>query len=122
VTTLRALLAALATSALLLAGCSTAAEPSSRSPDASARTAGSTESPHSEQGHAGHTGKAARTVPLRDGERRMSVSMPEPYSPSAPHDVGTDDYRCFLLDPKLEDDVLVTGTDVAPGNPSVRCR
>ena len=71
----------------------------------------------------GHTHTAEDTdsvrVPLREGERRMTVTMPTPYKPSAPNGVGTDDYRCFLLDPGLQDDVLVTGTDVRPGNPDV---
>jgi hypothetical protein len=30
---------------------------------------------------------------------------------------GTDDYRCFLLDPELEERVFVTGVDVVPGSP-----
>ncbi len=44
--------------------------------------------------------------PLREGERRLTLEMPEPYTPSAPTGVGTDDYRCFLLDPKLDEDAL----------------
>ena len=108
--------AAFAASAMLLAGCSTASEPATRSADT---TEESPTASHSEHGHAGHAGKAARTVPLRDGERRLTVSMPEPYTPSAPNDVASDDYRCFLIDPELAEDVLVTGTDVVPGNPDV---
>ena len=38
--------------------------------------------------------------------------MPEPYTPSAPTGVGTDDYRCFLLDPELTEDAFLTGIDV----------
>jgi len=45
--------------------------------------------------------------------------MDEEYTPSAPTGVGTDDYRCFLLDPKLDEDVWLTGNQVLPGNPSV---
>ncbi len=45
--------------------------------------------------------------------------MPEPYTPSAPTGVGTDDYRCFLLDPELDQDAYLTGTNVLPGNPDV---
>ena len=45
--------------------------------------------------------------------------MPEPYTPSAPTGVGTDDYRCFLLDPELDQDAYLTGTHVRPGNPEV---
>ena len=32
---------------------------------------------------------------------------------------GTDDYRCFLLDPRLDQDVWLTGSNVLPGNPEV---
>ena len=31
----------------------------------------------------------------------MTLEMPAAYTPSAPTGVGTDDYRCFLLDPHL---------------------
>ncbi|GAB6986391.1 hypothetical protein [Nocardioides pyridinolyticus] len=57
--------------------------------------------------------------PLRDGERRMTLGMPEPYTPAAPNGTGTDDYRCFLLDPGLDEDVWLTGSNVLPGNLSV---
>ena len=57
--------------------------------------------------------------PLRAGERRMTLAMPAAYRPSAPTGVGTDDYRCFLLDPDLAEDSYLTGTDVRPGNPGV---
>jgi hypothetical protein len=52
--------------------------------------------------------------PLREGERFLDLSMPKPYTPKAPT-TGTDDYRCFLLDPKLDDSAFVTGIDVVPG-------
>jgi hypothetical protein len=47
------------------------------------------------------------------------MRMPEAYTPSAPNGVGTDDYRCFLLDPQLARDSFLTGTNVLPGNPDV---
>jgi len=56
---------------------------------------------------------------LRAGERRVTVRMPEDYTPSAPNGVGTDDYRCFLLDPKVPTDQFITGFNVLPGNPDV---
>jgi hypothetical protein len=62
---------------------------------------------------------AARPVPLREGEKRMTLTMSDPYTPSAPTGVGTDDYRCFLLDPHLTKDTWLTGTNVLPGNPAV---
>jgi hypothetical protein len=58
-------------------------------------------------------------LPLRDGEERMTLTMPATYTPSAPTGAGTDDYRCFLLDPQLDQDVWLTGNHVLPGNPDV---
>jgi hypothetical protein len=62
---------------------------------------------------------AGRTLPLRRGEHRMTLQMEEEYTPSAPSGGGTDDYRCFLLDPHLDKDVWLTGSHVLPGNPQV---
>ena len=45
----------------------------------------------------------------------MSVSTP--YTPAAPSG-GTDDYRCFLLDPRIAGDTFVTGFDIVPGQPA----
>ena len=56
--------------------------------------------------------------PLRAGERRVTVRMPAAYQPSAPTGVGTDDYRCFLLDPKVTRDSFITGFNVRPGTPT----
>lgn len=69
----------------------------------------------------GHGGRIAAPdeKPLRDGERRLSLAMPAAYTPSPPTEDGTDDYRCFLLDPDLETGTSVTGVDVRPGNPRV---
>ena len=39
-------------------------------------------------------------APLRVGERFVTLTMPQPYTPVAPNG-GTDEYRCFLVDPKL---------------------
>jgi hypothetical protein len=49
----------------------------------------------------------------------MTLQMPQTYTPSAPSGVGTDDYRCFLLDPHVDKDVWLTGSNVLPGNPDV---
>ena len=57
--------------------------------------------------------------PLRPGESRVTLRMPQPYQPSAPHGVGNDDYRCFLLDPHLTSDRFLTGTDVLPDDRAV---
>ncbi len=42
------------------------------------------------------------------------VQMAAPYAPDL--SLGNDDYRCFVLDPKLDFDTAVTGVDVRPGN------
>jgi hypothetical protein len=65
------------------------------------------------------TGAPVKSKPLRAGERMVTVRMPSAYTPSAPTGVGTDDYRCFLLDPKITRDSFVTGFNVRPGNPHV---
>lgn len=71
-------------------------------------------------GHGGgHDAEPARSKPLRAGETRTTIAMPGSYTPSAPYGTGTDDYRCFLLDPELERDAWLTGTQVLPGNPDV---
>ena len=57
--------------------------------------------------------------PLRAGEQRTELQMSAPYTPSSPTGRGTDDYRCFLLDPDLPEDAWLTGTQILPGNPEV---
>jgi len=56
---------------------------------------------------------------LRAGERRTTLRLPDPYTPSPPNGTGTDDYRCFLLDPELPEDAWLTGTQIKPGNPEI---
>ncbi len=99
---------------LALSACSAAGEQDSSSSRPSEATA-------SDGSHGGHDtqGAASAPKPLRAGERRVTLRMPEPYEPSAPTGVGTDDYRCFLLDPRLEHDTYLTGTNVLPGNPDL---
>ena len=48
----------------------------------------------------------------------MDVSLPVAYTPTA-QPPGTDDYRCFVLDPGLARDSLVAGVDIKPGNPDL---
>ncbi|MGL5817050.1 MAG: hypothetical protein ACRCYR_05785 [Phycicoccus sp.] len=105
----RATAAAVTTAALLAAGCASEADL-----PAGLRTSSS---------H-GHSATAAATpaeppVPLRAGERFAELRLPVAYTPSAPTDTGTDDYRCFLLDPRLGSDQLVSGVDIRPDNPEV---
>jgi hypothetical protein len=103
----------------LVAGCGSG-DPSARSADATRAPTGAPTSagtPHEEPTTG--TAEPARSRPLRKGERRVEVRMPSAYTPSAPTGLGTDDYRCFLLDPKVDEDSFVTGFNVLPGNPDV---
>ena len=107
------LLAAALGTVLVLAGCS------SSDPTTTAGAAdGASSSP---EAHPGHATGAARPAsrPLRPGERFVELAMPAAYTPAAPTGVGTDDYRCFLLDPGLDEDAFITGIDVLPGNEDV---
>ena len=117
-TSLRAVVAA----ALLLVatGCGPAANDggaTTPAPATSSAAAGSDGA--GAMGHSASAMKAGKPAPLRRGERRVTLTMDTPYVPSAPHDAGTDDYRCFLLDPQLTDPAYLTGTHVLPGNPDV---
>ncbi len=108
---------------LVLAGCSDSGEPSGSAqqapdPDPDSSTSAVAGEPQSD--HTQHpVGKPGKLLPLRPGEDRLTLTMPETYTPSPPTGVGTDDYRCFLLDPKLASDSYLTGTNVVPGNPDV---
>jgi hypothetical protein len=53
-------------------------------------------------------------VPVQDGESVLEVRMPSAYRPK-PQRGATDDYRCFLLDPRLTKDVSVTSARIDPG-------
>ena len=120
----------LAASALVLTACGPADQDDDGSSPGAASTAGATaEAPSDEAtdasgGHDGHELAATPSPsvppkPLRAGERRVTLAMQEAYTPSAPNDVGTDDYRCFILDPELKQDAYLTGTNILPGNPAV---
>jgi hypothetical protein len=67
---------------------------------------------------AGGPDPTPQVQPLREGERFLDVSLPVDYQPSV-QGRGTDDYRCFVLDPALEQDSVVAGVDIAPGNPDL---
>ena len=45
--------------------------------------------------------------------------MDADYTPSAPSGVGTDDYRCFLMDPGITSSTFLTGVGILPDNPRV---
>jgi hypothetical protein len=108
--------------ALLLAACGSSDRVSEGDSDARGAAAEPTPTATTtDNGHLGHSAHAVpvRHKPLRKGESRITVRMPEDYTPSAPTGTGTDDYRCFLLDPKVATDQFITGFNVLPGNPDV---
>ena len=119
-----ALVAAVATACLVaLAACGGAEPSGSRHATQPAESSSEAQSEAAqvdgEKAHNGHDAKPKKARPLRAGESRTTIAMPASYTPSAPYDVGTDDYRCFLLDPELDRDTWLTGTHVLPGNPDV---
>jgi hypothetical protein len=101
----------------LLAGCGSSSDHEGHAAAVPTADATTTPTPHEDS----HPAQAApvKNKPLRPGEHRVTVRMPETYTPSAPTGVGTDDYRCFLLDPKVTSDQMITGFNVLPGNPDV---
>jgi hypothetical protein len=104
-----------AAAALMLAACS--AGPAATDKQAAPATSAASPADATSRSHPDEA-PAARRTPLRPGERIADVKMPAAYTPSAPGK-GTDDYRCFLLDPKIATDSFVTGVDVAPGDEEV---
>jgi len=55
---------------------------------------------------------------VRPGERVLNLNAAPAYRPTAKGG-ATDDYRCFLLDPKLNEDVYATSANILPGARSV---
>ncbi|MEO5853686.1 MAG: hypothetical protein ABIQ15_14345, partial [Nocardioides sp.] len=113
----RRLLMPLAVATLLLVGCGPAEDqtttPAAPAPSgATADGAADTGATHDDAHDLPATpSPSVDPEPLRPGEERVTLAMPEPYTGSAPTGVGTDDYRCFLLDPGLKKDAFLTGTN-----------
>ena len=55
---------------------------------------------------------------LRENERFLELSMARRYTPNPPEN-GTDDYRCFVVDPHLTRPTVLTGSQFLPNNPEV---
>ena len=106
-----------ASAALLLGACSTGSPAEERAGSSPSVSPAPGEASSPAHGHGSGQSPRERT-PLRAGERIVDVRMPSSYTPSAPGK-GTDDYRCFLLDPELDEDAFITGLDVLPGNRDV---
>ncbi|WP_343949157.1 monooxygenase [Nonomuraea longicatena] len=116
-----ALTAALTAAALTLAACGTAAtgaQPSPAPPAEPSSAASSGTDPSG--GHGLHsTGEPAPAAALREGERFATVGMPAPYTPKPPNG-GTDEYRCFMIDPALgKGETFLTGAQFTAKNTQV---
>jgi hypothetical protein len=67
-------------------------------------------------------GDAKKAVSAQSIVARVSVrsdlklSMPKVF---LPNDKLSDEYRCFMVDPKLDGERFITGYDILPGNPAV---
>ncbi|HEV2782893.1 MAG TPA: hypothetical protein VGX25_26190 [Actinophytocola sp.] len=68
-------------------------------------------------GH-GHGAAPPPPAPLRNGERFQEIGLERPYQPTPPQG-GTDEYRCFLIDPKLTEATYLTGTQFLPQNAEI---
>ncbi len=73
--------------------------------------------PAAQETYAGHVhgSPPPPPAPLREGERFVTVGLAQPYRP-APPEGGTDEYRCFLIDPKLSEASYITGSQFLPQN------
>lgn len=110
----------LATAALLLGACGETSDGVPEDPAAASPTVRPSADEDADAAHGDtHDALPVAPKPLRKGETRKTIEMASSYTPSAPYGKGTDDYRCFLLDPGLESDAWLTGTHVAPGNTDV---
>lgn len=103
--------AAVTVVAALATACAGTGGTADRGPSGAA-TAGQEQAP--DHRHAGAA--VPPPAPLRDGERFVELAMPQAYTPAAPGGVGTDEYRCFLVDPELTGDVALTGSQFLPDN------
>jgi hypothetical protein len=110
---------ATAVAGLLLAGCAGGAGSQAGAAGPATGGSGGATGSATSSAHLHHTATSPPEAPLRRGERFITLRMPAAYTPKAPTAPGTDDYRCFLLDPHLTRSSVVTGINVLPGNPDV---
>ncbi|GIF69092.1 hypothetical protein Ais01nite_71270 [Asanoa ishikariensis] len=91
--------------ALGLAACG------SNAPEAAAPAPTETAAPHG-----GHSASPPpRAQPLRGGERFVDTGLARPFTPDPPGD-DADEYRCFVVDPKLTETAYLTGSQFRPEN------
>ena len=115
----RLLTAGSAAAALLLAGCGGGPLPANlQAADShtSAHATSTAPAPPATPGTKAATPAPVRDAALRPGERFVNLRLPSVYTPKAPVENSTDDYRCFLVDPGFTTDQLVSGVQVTPDN------
>ena len=118
--------AALAAAVVAIAGCAGPLDHHSLRSDAAGGpgSGGAAASPAAAHGHggvpvAGGGVTAVSATATDDGGRELSLPLPGgEYRPQAPSG-GTDDYRCFLLDPRVTRSTFLTGAEFVPGNPAL---
>ncbi len=105
---------------LVLAACSSGSGDLQVAADGAAPSAGSVEAAAAAGGSTGHAHASipAPAVPLRNGERFVTAEMSAAYTPKAPNG-GNDDYRCFIVDPKLTSPEYLVGAQFAPSNAAI---
>ena len=74
--------------------------------------------PPSPSAHSGHQQGPLSPAKLRAGETFRTLKMPQPYTPVAPGG-GTDEYRCFLVDPGITTTAYLTGSQFLPQNTDI---
>ena len=104
-------LAAAAAVIVLTAGCSGEPEARIEGAPTAVPAAGASE-------HASHHPAPPAAAPLRAGERFLRLDMARPYTPVPPNG-GTDEYRCFLIDPGLTEPAFLTGSQFLPRNADI---
>jgi hypothetical protein len=102
---------------LLVAGCGSGSPAPAAAP-APAATPAATPATTAPATTAHPTHTPAPTAPLRAGERFTALQVARPYVPKAPSG-GSDEYRCFLVDPGLRAPAVLTGNQFRPGNPDI---
>jgi hypothetical protein len=102
---------------VLLAGCGGDGGDGGTAAQAPAPTASRPSVTPSTGHHATHSVPPA--APLRAGERFQTLSMERPYTPKPPTTGSTDDYRCFLVDPKFTTTTFLTGSQFLPQNADI---
>ena len=65
--------------------------------------------------HGDHGGSPPPAQALRGGERFVDTGLARPFTPDPPGD-DADEYRCFVVDPKLTERAFLTGSQFRPEN------